>query len=389
MSESTIRLPDTMIEEARRVDLLVLCKPHCGQLRKNSHRDWQGKCPKCKKEYFHVYKTKSGWKFRCYECHKSPGDPIAYVRWRQPGMNFVDAVVELTNGTHPAATASEPERPQQPLSPEWVRLATAMRQKAQNRLLEPEGEPGQEYLLNRGLEPRVWLQFGLGYRPDASIPATNGKEKAPAICMPWYAGGELVGVRYRFLSAQNGNKLASETGSRFAGRLFGSQGLPDWVSLAGSDGRLERLCDLIICEGEINAMSIWQVASNTNLHVLSVGSESAKLSDAMIAFASRYRSVIVWMDKSEAARDLQTMIPRANSITSPGDKDANDLLCEELLGAVLSLARLRACRDEHQREGLLWDLWDAAQSWLGVDAGTIQVMQKLAGDLGKAMGVAA
>lgn len=201
--------------------------------------------------------------------------------------------------------------------------------------------------------------------------------------MPWYAAGKLTGLRYRFLEAQDGHKQTAQTGSHFTGRLFGGHGLPDWVSLAKSDGKFESMCDLIICEGEINAMSIWQVAGDTNLHVLSMGSESAKLSDAMVAYAKRYRNVIVWADKSNVARELQAEIPAANSITSPNGNDANDLLRDDLLGAVLSVARLRACRNDFQREGLLWDLWDAAQTWLSVDAGTKQAIRHIAGELGR------
>jgi hypothetical protein len=388
MNTTSERLPDTLIEQAKHVDLLTFAEQRFGAMRRNAHHDWQGKCPKCGTDYFHVYQTGAEWRFRCYECHATPSDGIELLRWLQPGLSFPDAVTLLAGNSWQGTTIPTQRRVfAQPRPAEWSHKTHPLLQLAQKRLLEAEGEPGQDYLLSRELEPRTWLQFGLGYRPDANVPGTGGKQKAAAICMPWYAGGKLVGVRHRFLEAHDGTKLAAEYGSQFKDRLFGRQGLPDWVMLQSeaTGKRLESLCDLIICEGEINGMSIWQVAGDTNLHVLSMGSESAKISDAMVGFAKRYRTVIVWADRAEVARELQMAIPAANSITSPNGKDANVLLRDGLLDAVLGMARLRACRNDHEREGLLWDLWDASQSWLGVDAGTEQVIRKIADSLGKTL----
>jgi phage/plasmid primase-like uncharacterized protein len=377
-------LPDAVIEQAKRASLISLSERYT-QLRKISTGEWAGPCPKCGGE--NRFHAKEDW-FFCRQCNPNGGDTIEFVRWMQPGLSFVDAVAQLTGGTLPTATQRLPERtkaPAQVTQPDWRRKTTVMLQAAQERLLEADGEPARQYLISRGLEPRTWLHYGLGYRADVSVPGTEGKVKTPAICMPWYAGGKLMAVRYRFLAPQNGNKQTAEYGSQFSGRLFGGQGLPEWVTMPIGDGNksVQSLCTLVICEGEINAMSIWQAAGDTNVHVLSLGSESAKLNSAMIGFAKRYGTVIVWADRAEVARNLQAEIPAANSITSPNGKDANDLLRDGLLGAVLGMARLRACRNDHEREGLLWSTWDAAQTWLGVDTGTVQVIQKIADGLGK------
>ena len=380
-------LPDILVEQAKRVSVVSLAGRY-SQLRKVSAHEWAGPCPKCGgSDRFHVKEDR----FFCRQCNAKGGDGITFVRWMQSGLSFTDAVAQLTGGTLPSATQRKPERRQpskQAIAPDWQRKATLTLQAAQERLLEMESERGQEYLLGRGIEPQTWLQFGLGYRPNTPIPGSDGKETAPAICMPWYAGGKLTAIRYRFLEVQDGHKQTAEPGSQFAGRLFGGQGLPHWLSFSSSDGKFERMCDLVICEGEINAVSIWQVAGDTNLHVLSLGSESAKLTDAMVAFAKRYRHVIVWADRAEVARNLQAVIPMAHSITSPGGKDANDLLRDGLLGAVLSMARLRSCGNDHEREGLLWDLWDGARGCFG-DAGTKQVIRHLATELGRKAMVAA
>jgi hypothetical protein len=255
----------------------------------------------------------------------------------------------------------------------------------QDRLLEPAGEAGAEYLLSRGLEPRTWLAYGLGFRPDAAVPGTEGKQRAPAIVLPWYAGGRLVAVRYRFLAAQAGHKLTAEPGSQFAGRLFGGQALPDWVRLPADGGRrnAEAWHALLIVEGEINAMSAWQVAADTGLHVLSLGSESAGLSEAAVQAARHYGLVLAWADKGTVAQRLMAQLPGAVGVQSPGGEDANDLHRRGLLGGFLALKRADSAKSTAELEALLWGLYDAALLPAGIDGGTAEVLRRLARQLGK------
>lgn len=367
-------LPETTIAQAKRVNLLALAERQIGPMRKNAHHDWQGKCPKCGTDYFHVFQKGAEWAFRCYECNEI-GDGIALMRWIQPGLTFTEAVTKLVDGTLPVTTPRQPERrqPATANTAEWRTKAARMLQNAQERLFSPDGAIGQEYLLSRGLAPQTWLQFGFGYRHDAAIPGTGGKERAPAIAFPWYAAGKLVGIRYRFFEVQNGSKIAAEGGSQFSGRLFGGHALPEWVRLTDSDSKFERMTDLVIVEGEINAASVWQIANQSNLCVLSMGSESAKLSPAMIAFAQRFRNVLFWADRPEVAHKLQDALPGANSVSSPDGKDANDLLKDGTLGAYLALARLQFSKNAHDREGVLWDLHDGSRGCFD-DEGTRQVV---------------
>ena len=201
------------------------------------------------------------------------------------------------------------------------------------------------------------------------MPETPTKERAAALVLPWYRGGRLAAVRFRFLDPEPGSaKIKALTGSHFAGLLFGGQAL---------EGNLRTL---VLVEGEINAMSIWQVAHETGLDVLSLGSESAHLSPAMISHAQNYQTLLTWFDKPEVAAAVASALPGAHAIASPQGKDANDWLQEGLLGGLLSTARLRASKGQ-QRERLLWDLWDAANGVQGIDRGTVQVIERLAGEL--------
>ena len=185
------------------------------------------------------------------------------------------------------------------------------------------------------LDGGAWLAFGLGFRPDAPLPNTKGKQRAPAVVLPWVvAGGKLVAVRYRFLEPQTytddsggerkGERLVAESGSQFAGRLFGGQHLPEWLRLSDEPGA-ERLRWLLLVEGEINGMSAWQVAAESNMDVLSLGSESAGLSPAAVTAAQRYGRVLCWADKAEVAQSLMAALPGAYGVRSPGGRDANDL----------------------------------------------------------------
>lgn len=381
------KIPDQTIEQARLADLLALAERYT-QLKKNAHHDWAGACPKCGgTDRFHVFQSGGSgeWRWRCYQCHEKPADTIAFARWLQPGLSFADAVSLLAGTLPPAATAPavqrQPARKQAAAQPAgWRERAERMVAEAHDRLWRPEGEQGQAYLESRRLEPQTWLAYGVGYRPEAAVPGTGGKERAPAIVLPWYAGGKLVAVRYRFLAPQGNAKITAESGSQFAGRLFGGQALPRVA---------ERLRTLVIVEGEINGMSIWQCAGGPDMphdwgiDVLSLGSESAKLSPAAVAAAEQYGRVLAWADRAEVARELAAVLPNAHPIRSPGGKDANDLLREGLLGGFLAMVRADVAKSVKELEGLLWALWDTAHSLRGLDTGSAQVCKSLAAKLGK------
>lgn len=365
------RLPESTIAQAKRVDVVELARRH-SELRKVG-QEWAGPCPKCGgTDRFHCA---TEW-FFCRICHEKRGDSIEFVRWLQPGLTFTDAVAQLVDGTLPIAAPTKPYPNRAQTVPkntaEWRTKATKTLQTSQERLFSPDGVVAQDYLQSRGLDPQTWMQFGFGYRADVAIPGTEGKERAPAIAIPWFAGGRLIGIRYRFLETQGKHKLAAEFGSTFSGRLFGAQALPEYVRFDG-DGRFEKMADLVIVEGEINAVSVWQIANQTNLCVLSLGSESQGLSPAMVTVAQRFRNVLFWADRSEVAHKLQDALPGAHSVSSPDGKDANDLLKAGLLGALLGMVRLRSSRNMHDRQGAFWDLFDGSRGCFD-DEGTRQLV---------------
>jgi hypothetical protein len=294
-----------------------------------------------------------------------------------------------TQAVKQISTRQTPPATQAQLLAQWQANAEVEVTNAQACLLADAGEPGRVYLAGRGLLSDAWATFRLGFSPDVTLPGTRGKERRPAIVMPWTVGGKVAAIRYRFLARhtytdadsrerkdvkQTAKPKAYDEQVMFAGRLFGGLGLL---------GVAEQKRDLFICEGELNAISIWQVAHDAACDVLSLGSESQSLTDAMLAHVVKFRHVIVWMDKPEKLAQLRERIPGATGIASPSSMDANDCLRKGTLQAMVSELRLRACTDDAQREALLWDLWDHHNLYGGVDEPTQALIVELRGRLGK------
>ena len=379
---------ERLIDEARHVDLVQLIGRY-SQLRRQGPHEWAGPCPSCGGED-RLRVTPTGWFCRqCKPYEENTGwyGSIDWVMWRH-NLDFKTAVGFLTGAQMTAAVvqrapaAAQPERTEP--TDEWRERAGHIVTVAQGALMNVH-TAGADYLDKRGLEPATWQAFGWGfgiYRDRTSI------------VMPWYRGGKLMAIRYRYIEpTPDGQRLIAQPGSKFGGVLYGGQAMEPGA---------EQTRTLVLCEGEINAASIWQVAHDTRLDVLSVGSESTRLTDAMIAHAAKYRHVIVWMDRREIAAKMREQLPagtvavasplrkddQGTVLTGPDGKpqkwDANDLLRIGKLGAFLAGVRVKACGDNaHQREGLLWDLVDAARLPLGIDPGTGAAALRLAGELGK------
>ncbi len=343
-------------------------------LHRESAQELAGPCPKCGgRDRFHVT---ADW-FICRQCHPKRGSAIEFTMWRE-GLDFRQAVAMLTNAPTPApATQRRPApKPAATQAPDWQRDALNIANHAHWRLRDDTdagAQAARAYLDSRGLEPQTWIAFRLGYAPRVAIPGTEGKERAPAISMPWYRAGQVVGIRYRFLEKQGDHKQTALAGSQFAGALYGGQALLE---------NIPELSTLLICEGELNGASIWQVAKDSHLDVFSLGSESATITPAMVAHAARYATVITWLDREDYVKKAMATLPGADrGIKSPNGQDANDLLQAGRLGAFLALHRFQAAQNREQQQRLLWDLSDAAQLWPGADPATLKVIEHIKGGL--------
>ncbi|CAN5490453.1 hypothetical protein BH10CHL1_BH10CHL1_01640 [soil metagenome] len=317
------------------------------ELRKQSAAESAGPCPFCGgTNRFRVFADH--WFCRpdsVGHCGRK-GDTIALIMQRE-SVDFKRACEMLSNGALPII--STPAKPVKPVRKpnEWD--GAKQLQKAldtHKALIAGKGkytEQSRAYLSERGLTLETAQTFKLGYH-GASLPNTwdEGKKvlcypKQIAVLMPGLnRNGSLVAIKYRFLESHNytdkdGEKRTENKTSRgnFAGHLFG------WQAVKGP---LQNAV-LIITEGEINALSLWQ-AGDGLVDVLSTGTESMMktLPDDMIVFAQQYQHRIVWADKGEIADNTALRIGAASMRSSNG-QDANDLLktgkLVKLLGAML------------------------------------------------------
>lgn len=309
-------------------DLRKIASLYTG-LRRESATEDAGPCPKCGGEdRFHA---KEDW-FFCRQCNPNGGDAVDFLRWAG-NMTFPQAVATLGGDTSP----NIPDRPIPPaktkeraatLTPDKARYIA---QTAAEMLYSPDGEAARAYLEGRGLYSETWETFGLGYSL-ASLPGTWDEQagefctpKRPAICIPWTRSDKQIpAIRYRFLTAlpytdtqgkQRTEKQTAQWGSNFSGLLFGG------CALSGPNN----ISTVILTEGEINAMSIWQATAGA-VDVLSLGSESAHLTEGAARSILRYARVIIWTDKAEIAQRCKTLLPTALAYSDPNGRDANDWL---------------------------------------------------------------
>ena len=367
-----------IIAQAKQTDIADLVSRYVS-LEKVAGDEWQGPCPQCGGDD-RLHCTSEWW--FCRQCHPKRGDAIDFLR-HATGCNFQEATEKLTNQPWPERKAHvQQPKAQRPdnRTEEWFESAANLMRLHQRDL---PGSEGAAYLRHRGLSPDTWAAFGLGFTPSAKYPDSSAG--LPAIAIPWYRGGKLTAIRYRFLNPPSKQKITSLPGSKFGGALFGGQSIPEWVHmpLDGDRRGAEQHCTLVLCEGEINAMSIWQVSRDTNLHVMSLGSETARLSDGAIAVAQRYGRVIIWMDREELARKLVDQLPGSTGIPSPNGKDANELLQEMKLGTFITHQRWESARTESEKWRLIFDLWDAANEGAGLEASTAAAYAKLCDHMGR------
>jgi hypothetical protein len=363
------------------------------ELRRVAGGEYAGACPKCGgSDRLHATET---WWF-CRQCHTQRSDAIGLVRWLD-GVSFAEAVHRLSG----ASVVHSPQRPaaQRPAQrvqtdDDWRQRAERSLWTAQVALTTAAAQPWStdahadrlavQYLQKRSLSMATAQRFGLGcamaWRPGA-------KRRDLALAMPWYdAGQQLTGIRYRFVPSVDDaglSKLTADAGSVFSG-LYGQHVLTRWPT----DGRrTERLRTLVVVEGELNAMSIAQVAGGVGerhdwrVDVVSLGSETQRLSADDVAFCKRYGRRLTWMDKRDVAAQVAAQIGGADALASPNDKDANDLLRSGFLGGFLAATLVSTASSTAAVEGVLWDLWDSARH--GVDVMTASVIDSTARRIGR------
>jgi phage/plasmid primase-like uncharacterized protein len=327
------------------IDLRAIAASYSTLSGREGDRLRKGPCPRCGgKDRFEVHQDK----FFCRQCKpaesgKGKHDCFDFVQWMGFASNFIEAYEWLARyAGSPSSVRPSTPPPAAPLpalnwqDATWQQKAQTEARSAVDCLAKAvTGKPGRDYLTSRGIEQATWEACGVGWGEgwNAGIGAT-----APAIVLPWYAeDGRITHIQYRFVDGQ---------GQRF-GRFaypkskdgFKGDAILYRTPARGSDA-------LIICEGEINALSLWQA---TSYDVASFGSQSvtAATKQAIADLAQRYARVLVWADKGSVAAELAQLIgDHAKPVKSPKGKDGNDLLQMGMLTAMIERLLPSPCQAE-------------------------------------------
>lgn len=393
---------DVAKDIAQRTDCRELLRrlvPAWVPIERGHARTLHGACPKCgdrghvdsRRPVDRFYVNRDGC--ACNKCHTQRMDAVGLVAWLLD-VPMREAVQQLDAGAlRTVAMASQsksvPSATPDILTPGKQKYAQRLVHAASARLSSAAGADGRQYLLSRGLQPAVWQAFRLGYTPERRL-TKDRKQTAPAIVWPIYheRSQAITAVRFRYSCATpTSDRYDSlKGGFTVGGRLFGAHLLPEFEGAEwDSVDRLhaEAVRCLVFTEGEINAMSVWQACAATGVDVLSFCSESQhNLPAWAIDVASHYGAVLTWMDDPVKALEVAQQLPQAVALRSVQEDshkwDANALLVAGKLGGLVQAARLSVMRD--RRESVLWQLWDVRDT---LDAGQLQVAQRLAQELGR------
>lgn len=324
------------IARARQVDLLRLIEPDTTLVRIANTRggEYAGPCPFCGGvDRFHVAPALGKW--YCRQCAPRGGDAIDYVRRRQRA-SFTEAVTLLTGRQWQAQRTIRPPVARPPVTVTWPlavwqREAERLVAEGQHRLADASaGAAGRHYLAMRGIAPATWQAWRLGFS-FAWQPVQKGLH--PAITLPWYAPDDRIqALQYRFFAPPGSVEVAKR--DRF-GQKAGGQRILCGLSLRAGRPKL------IVVEGELNAVSLWQVAG-ARADVLSCGSQEGILQPEtrrlLVTLVDAYAKVFIWLDALPKAAQATPMIAPTNGCTlwSEGGLDANDRLRDGSLASWLA-----------------------------------------------------
>jgi hypothetical protein len=322
------------LERARGVDLLALVgrDTQLNRIAGTHGGEWAGPCPFCGGvDRFHVNPHKPPWgKWYCRQCAPQGGDAIDYVQ-RRARLSFQEAVSFLAGQTALAPLQTAGQSRPAPVercgwqTPGWQHKAQCLVAAAHATLTAGSpGAAGRAYLTQRGIAAETWDAWELGF---AAVWHPVRRALSGAIILPWRSGnGVLTAVQYRFIGSE------ISRGERFGQLPGGSRTV---YGLQLRQGR----ATLIVTEGELNAVSIWQVAYAW-ADVLSCGCQDnlrrPPIVELLQNLALPYRQVIVWADEREYALEAVDRIAPCNGVALWSERgDANDHLRRGTLAQVL------------------------------------------------------
>jgi hypothetical protein len=338
------------------VDLIALAEGYT-KLRKKTRKEKCGPCPNCKgRDRFFVNAEYWG----CRGCHEDPGDAIDLVRHIER-CDFVTALEKLSgeslrkttdnNDTNECKQAQHDDRAEVWKSDKWQRRAMATIEETATALETDAGVPARAYLEQRGIFQYTWRVWLLGYAPVSPPWDSELRRRAggAALTIPYLHSrtDACFAVRYRRIVARTDE-------DRYINE-------PDSFCLLHGLHLIDRNAHtLVIVEGELNAVSIWQESRDLGLTVVSIGSQYLKKDtlEALTTLSTFFPRSLVWCDDPDRALRVRSAVqsPAVLPLKSPnlnGTKiDANDMLQRGLLRAFLERKVAQAYMRENRKEAV-------------------------------------
>ncbi len=299
-------------------------------LNRKSNVEAAGPCPLCGGDDRFVVQAS---RFLCRGCHPKWGDAIEFMQWAYK-LDFVQACTTLKGETPLDRPYTEPRKPETHArsqawnDPAWQSAAQAALDASCDCLWNSpfESTPGREYLDQRHISPDSMLAFDLGYAVTYH-PALAANH--PAIWMPWKRN-KITAIQYRFF----GDDIAKE--HRFA-QLKGGDRILFGAHLLDAT----KANTLVLVEGELNAVSIWQECYRTlPIDVVSFGPKDNIRNEYILnmarTVAKPYERLIIWADAKADSLTAKKALNADIALHSKEGMDANAMLQSDTLGDFLA-----------------------------------------------------
>lgn len=292
------------------------------ELTQKSSNEYCAPCPACGgTDRFVIDTDKNMWFCRKSENgHRDNGDTIEFIMLVE-GCDFKSACTKLENGNYGTTYTNLYTSPIQAQHAPTVtsQFDSNYFGKMLEKNLDYMNKHSQQgkYLLSRGISLETAQTFKIGGS------YAHGEK---AIAIPYYDwDNNLIGGRWRILEPKTNQRYHAWKGSNLK-HAFG------WHAHKPTSDTL------IICEGEINAMSICETEPDIN--VLSMGSENSHIHPGIVAHIGNYEKVILWGDSDSCIERWTNDMPNyTRSFISPmrdGVKwDANECLKRNKLDIAL------------------------------------------------------
>lgn len=251
-------IPDTKIEQAKTADIMAIIPVDLRRVSGHGGGEFAGSCPFCGgDDRFRVWPSSGRW--WCRQC-KSKGDPVDLVMELE-GITFAEAVAKLAGGVINGPMGAK----RQPTKPEPEQDFTAWQSRARefhHWALDQLGKDALRYLATRGLDDITAYGAGLGWNPRLITDRgehwglTGRVTLSPGLVIPYEYEGQITAFNIRTSSGYRivrGSRLAID-GQRVIFK-------PSPWDITGQ---------VILFEGEIDALSAWQALADPTIGVGSI-----------------------------------------------------------------------------------------------------------------------